>query len=290
MATRESVQRRALIARDYGALQGSTHPAVRLAVSTPGVPERVRAFPYFISMFATTTPVGCGASVACMTSHMHLAPPEDDLEEERVPITVVLADDHAMFRRTLRRLLDVERTVSVIDEATDLSSAVGQVKHDQPRVLVLDLDMPNGSTVETIRRLRTQVPWTEIVVLTTEESALLAQRLLSAGAIAFVLKDGAEAELLEAVHRAARGEEFVSARVATGLEVLRRGADGGLLSPREVEIVRLIALGHTSVEIAAMLHLSRRTVETHRARIFHKLELRTRAELVRFALDRHLIG
>jgi two-component system response regulator NreC len=72
--------------------------------------------------------------------------------------------------------------------------------------------------------------------------------------------------------------------------VLRRTADGGLLSPREVEIVRLIALGHTSAEIAAKLHLSRRTVETHRARIFHKLEMRTRAELVRFALDRRLIG
>jgi len=82
----------------------------------------------------------------------------------------------------------------------------------------------------------------------------------------------------------------VSERIATRLEVLRRTADGGLLSPREVEIVRLIALGHTSAEIAAKLHLSRRTVETHRARIFHKLEMRTRAELVRFALDRRLIG
>lgn len=250
----------------------------------------MRVFPYLIGRFATTTPVGCGDSFACMTSHLHLAASEDVLGEERVPITVVLADDHAMFRRTLRGLLDVEGTVSVIDEAADLSCAVGQVKRDQPRVLVLDLDMPNGSTIATIRRLRTQVPRTEIVVLTMEESPLVAQRLLAAGAIAFVVKDRAETELLEAVRRAARGEEFVSARVAAGLNDLRRGSDGGLLSPREVEIVRLIALGHTSVEIAAMLHLSRRTVETHRARIFHKLELTTRAELVRFALDRHLIG
>jgi two-component system, NarL family, response regulator NreC len=225
-----------------------------------------------------------------VTSHLHLAVPDGDLEGERAPITVVLADDHAMFRRTLRRLLDGDGTVSVIDEASDLPSAVAHVERDQPRVVVLDLDMPNGSTIETIRRLRTEVPSTEIVVVTMEESALVAQRLLGAGAIAFVLKDRAETELLEAVRRAARGEEFVSARVATGLEVLRRGPDGGLLSPREIEIVRLIALGHTSVEIAAMLRLSRRTVETHRARIFHKLELKTRAGLVRFALDRRLIG
>ena len=155
---------------------------------------------------------------------------------------------------------------------------------------VLDLDMPSGSTLEAMRQLRMEVPWTEIVVLTTEESALVAQQVLATGAVAFVFKDRAETELLEAVRCAAHGEEFVSPGVATGLEVLRRTSEGGLLSPREVEILRLIALGHTSAEIAAKLHLSRRTVETHRARIFQKLELKTRAELVRFALDRHLIG
>lgn len=225
-----------------------------------------------------------------MTSHLHLAPSDSESDGVGVPITVVLADGHAMFRRTLRRLLDAEETVSVVDEAMDLTSAIEHVQRRRPRVLVLDLDVPNGSTVDAIRQLRAQVPWTEIVVLTTEESAFAAEQLLGAGAIAFVFKDRAEYELVEAVQRAARGEEFVSPRVAAGLQVLRRAADGGVLSPREVEIVRLIALGYTSVEIAGKLHLSRRTVETHRARIFQKLELRTRAELVRFALDRHLIG
>src|SRR5262249_50328539 len=113
-----------------------------------------------------------------MTSQLHLAAPDGDLNDERVPITVVLADDHAMFRRTLRRLFDVEGTVSVIDEASDRPSVVAHVERDQPRVVVLDLDMPNGSTVEAIRRLRAQAPWTEIVVLTVEGSALVAQRLL----------------------------------------------------------------------------------------------------------------
>ena len=225
-----------------------------------------------------------------MTWHLHLAASHDDVDGDRPPITVILADDHAMFRQTLRRILDAEKRLTVVDEGPDLESAVEQVDRYRPRVLVLDLDMPGGSTIDAIRQLRTQVPWTEIVVLTTEESALSAQQLLAAGAVGFVLKDRAEIELLEAVHRAARGEEFVSDRVASALEVLRRTADGGLLSPREVEIVRLIALGYTSAEIAGKLHLSRRTVETHRARIFQKLRLRTRAELVRFALDRHLLS
>ena len=225
-----------------------------------------------------------------MTSHLHLAASDGDLDRERLPITVVLADDHAMFRRTLRRVLDVSDSVSVVDEASDLSSAIEHVRRRRPRVLVLDLNMPHGSTIEAIRGLRTEVPWTEILVVTTEESALIAQQMLAAGAVGFVFKDRAETELVEAVHRAAHGEEFVSPRVAAGLEVLRRTVDGGVLSPREVEILRLIALGYTSAEIAAQLHLSRRTVETHRARIFEKLELRTRAELVRYALDRHLIG
>jgi DNA-binding NarL/FixJ family response regulator len=225
-----------------------------------------------------------------MTSHLHLAASDEGPHAERLPITVVLADDHGMFRRILRRLLDAGAGVTVVEEASDLSSAIEQVQRSRPRVLVLDLDMPNGSTIEAIRQLRTDVPWTEIVVLTTEESALVAQQLLTAGAIAFVCKDRAEVELLEAVHQAAGGEEFVSPPVAAGLEVLRRTAEDGVLSPREVEILRLIALGHTSAEIAARLHLSRRTIETYRARIFEKLELRTRAELVRFALDRHLIG
>jgi hemolysin III len=105
-----------------------------------------------------------------------------------------------------------------------------------------------------------------------------------------VLKDRADSELLEAIHRAARGEEYVSPRVATGVRMLRQAVAGDDLSPREVEVLRLIALGHTSVEIAAKLQLSRRTVETCRARILHKLGCRTRADLVELALRRHLIG
>jgi two-component system response regulator NreC len=119
---------------------------------------------------------------------------------------------------------------------------------------------------------------------------LFAQQALDAGAIGFVLKDKADSELLEAVHHAARGEEYVSPGVAAGLEILRRAVDEDGLSPREVEVLRLIALGHTSAEIAAKLELSRRTIEAHRARILRKLGLRTRADLVQVALRRGLMG
>jgi two-component system response regulator NreC len=149
---------------------------------------------------------------------------------------------------------------------------------------------PNGSSIETISRLRERVPETEIVVLTMEESPLFARRALDAGAIGFVLKHHADSELPLAVRAAGRGCQYVSPRVAAGLAALNRMAATDELSPREVEVLRLIALGHTSAEIAAQLHRSRRTVETHRAHIHRKLGLATRAELVRYALDRRLIG
>ncbi len=157
-------------------------------------------------------------------------------------------------------------------------------------MLVVDLRMLNGSSVQTISDLRQQAPWTEIVVLTMHESPLFAQRTLDAGAVGFVLKDRADVELLDAIRCAARGEEYVSTRVAAGVDRLRRAAGGDALNSRETEVLRLIALGHTSAEIAEKLHVSRRTVETYRARLHSKLGLRTRAELVQVALRRRLIG
>lgn len=202
---------------------------------------------------------------------------------------MVLADDHAAVRRNLRLLLDAEEDVEVIAEAADLSTVLRHVHGHVPHVLVLDLEMPNGSSVEAIRPLREQVPDTEIVVMTMETSAVFAQLAIDAGAAGFVLKDRADSELPAAVRSAARGEEYISPRVEAGLDALRRSVRGDGLSPRETEILRLIALGHTSAEIARKLHLSRRTVETHRASIHRKLRLTTRAELVQLALRRHLI-
>jgi DNA-binding NarL/FixJ family response regulator len=228
-----------------------------------------------------------------MTGHLHLAPAlagTHSFDQLGSPIRVVLADDHAVVRRGLRLLLDSEADVDVIAEATEISEVIRHVHSGRPRVLVLDLEMPNGSSLDAIRRLRAEVPGTEIVVLTMEESPAFAQHAIEVGAIGFVLKDRADTELPAAVRRAAQGEEYVSARIAARLDALRRTVSGDGLSPRETEVLRLIALGHTTAEIAGKLHLSRRTVDSHRASIHRKLGLSTRAQLVRFALGRHLIG
>jgi two-component system response regulator NreC len=225
-----------------------------------------------------------------MAVHLQLAPDPDAQLRAEAPIKIVLADDHHAVRRNLRLLLEGEEGIEVIAEAADISTVLRHVPIHLPHVLILDLRLPNGSSVETIRRLRSTVPGTEIIVLTMEESPAFAQQALAAGAVGFVLKDKADSELPAAIRKAAAGEEYVSARVAAGLEAIHRGLDSDGLTPRETEVVRLIALGHTSVEIAAKLHLSRRTVETHRARIYRKLGVGTRAELVRYALRRHLIG
>lgn len=228
-----------------------------------------------------------------MAAHLHLAHAPHGVESgprAESPIDVVLADDHTALRRSLRLMLEREDDVQVIAVASDLSGLVRHVHRHPPRVLILDLRLPSGSSVHTIQRLRAQLPHTEIVVTAMEDSPIFAQRVLDAGAIGFVLTDKADTDLLEATRCAARGDEYVSPRVAAKLDALRRAAGSGGLTPRETEVLRLIALGHTNPEIAAKLHLSRRTVETHRARIHRKLGLATRAELVQYALGRRLIG
>jgi two-component system, NarL family, response regulator NreC len=228
-----------------------------------------------------------------MTASLHLAElPTSPARTDRAsaPIQLVVADDHHVVRRALRLWLESEKDVEVIAEAGDIPTAIHHVKRHLPHVLLLDLRMPNGSSIEAIRRLREEVPETQIVVATTEESPLFARQALDAGAVGYVLKDNADTELKEAVRRAARGETYVSPCVAARLDGVRRAAQDDGLSPRETDVLRLIALGLTSAEMSGRLHLSRRTVESHRRRIHRKLGLSKRSELVRYALARHLIG
>ena len=227
-----------------------------------------------------------------MAAHLQLTPTVADTTlKSAVPsqIHVVLADDHSFMRRSLRLLLESEQDVAVIAEAGDMAAAVHQLELHRPQVLVLDLHMPNGSGIETIGKLREQAPDTEVVVLTMQDNPVFAQHALASGALGFVLKELADSELAQAVRAAARGEEYVSPRVAARLDALRRSLTDDQLTLREVEVLRLIALGHTSVEIARKLYISPRTVESHRARIHNKLGLGTRAELVRYALGRGLL-
>jgi two-component system, NarL family, response regulator NreC len=225
-----------------------------------------------------------------MTTNLNLARAANDPECLAQATRVVLADDHRIVRRNLRILLEGEKDVEVVAEAGDMFTAVRHVGGHQPRVLLLDLGMSNGSSIEAIRQLRRQAPGTEIVVLTMEDSPAFAQRALEVGAMGYVLKDHADSELPTAIRSAARGKTYISPRVGARLGAQRRTIEEGGLSPRETEVLRLIALGLTNTEIAEKLQLSRRTVESHRVRIHRKLGLVTRAELVRYALAGHLIG
>jgi two-component system response regulator NreC len=157
-------------------------------------------------------------------------------------------------------------------------------------VLVLDLNMPGGSSLEAIPAIRKESPQTQIVVLTMQAEPAFARQALSTGALAYVLKEAADDELVEAVRRAAAGQTYLNPTL--GARVAKEPPPGPPddLSPREVDVLRLIALGHTNAEIAEQLFLSVRTVETHRSHIQQKLRRSGRAELVAYALDRGLIN
>lgn len=204
-------------------------------------------------------------------------------------IRVVIADDHSVVRRGLRQVLDAEDGFDVVAEASDLDGARRYVRGHHPDVLVLDLNMPGGSTLEGIPEIRAEFPETQIVVLTMQDEPAYARHALTAGALGYVLKEAAEAELVEAIRRAAAGDIYLNPRLGARVAAEPPPGPPDGLSEREVEVLRLIALGHTNGEIAERLFLSVRTVETHRAHIQQKLRLGARSELVRYALDHGLV-
>ena len=210
------------------------------------------------------------------------SPPEEGL------VRIVLADDHAVVRRGLRFLLDAEAGFEVVAEAGDVDGARRYVRGHHPAVLVLDLNMPGGSSLEAIPAIRAESPETQIVVLTMQEEPEYAREALAGGAIGYVLKEAADTELVEAVRRAATGEGYLNPRLGARMAAQPTGPPDDL-SQRELDVLRLIALGHTNAEIAQQLFLSVRTIETHRAHIQQKLRLDSRSELVRYAFDRGLV-
>ena len=204
-------------------------------------------------------------------------------------IRIVLADDHAVVRSGLKMLLETESDFEVVAEAGDTESAKRYVRGHKPMVLVLDLNMPGGSSLEALPEIRGHNPDTQIVVLTMQQEPAFARHALSAGAIGYVLKEAADDELVEAVRRAAKGESYLNPRLGARLASEPAPGPPDDLSEREFDVLTLIALGHTNAEIAERLYLSVRTVETHRAHIQQKLNLSSRADLVAYALKRGLI-
>ena len=210
---------------------------------------------------------------------------------ERDLITLVIADDHDFVRQGLRLLIDNEYGMRVLAEAGTVPDAERLTRAHRPSVLVLDLNMPGGSSLEAIPRLRADVPDTAIVVLTMQDDPAFARQALRAGALGFVLKEAAEEELLKAIHAATTGHTYVNPSVGARLAAQPAELAGppDTLTEREAAVLRLIALGHTNTEIAQQLILSSRTIETHRAHLHQKLHRSSRAELVRYALEHGLV-
>jgi two-component system response regulator NreC len=208
-------------------------------------------------------------------------------------ISIVLADDHAVVRRGLRLVLDAEEGFEVLAEAGTTDDAVRLVKAHRPDVVVLDLNMPGTmtSSLDALPTLAADAPDTRVVVLTMQEDPQYARQALAAGANAYVLKEGADTELVEAIRRAAAGEVYLNPQLGARIAAAPTEPAGPPddLTEREVQVLRLIALGHTNTEIGTRLFLSVRTVESHRAHVQQKLRRTNRAELVRYALDHGLL-
>ncbi|HEY2716916.1 MAG TPA: response regulator transcription factor [Solirubrobacterales bacterium] len=198
-------------------------------------------------------------------------------------ITVVLADDHNVIRAGLRNLLEAEPRLRVIGEGGDAAAAAKLTADRRPDVLVLDLQMPGAEPRRDVPRLREEAPGTAIIVLTMQSDPRMARDLLRAGASGYVLKQAAERQLVEAIFAAARGGSYVDPELGGAMAKLETDPLEAL-SEREIELLRLVALGYTNREIGEQLFLSVRAIEVNRSKLLEKLGIGSRPELVRFAI------
>jgi DNA-binding NarL/FixJ family response regulator len=208
-------------------------------------------------------------------------------------IRVVIVDDHAILRAGLRRVLEAEPDIEVVGEAESADRAVFEAMSGQPDVVLMDVMMPGKTGIEGMPAVLAAVPDVKVLVLSMQDDPHYVREAFGAGAAGYVLKEAADSEVVGAVRAVAAGEHYVhpalGARLVAAEAEERRRTEADPLSDREREVLRLLALGHTNQEIAKSLYISVRTAETHRAHIMQKLRLRSRAELVRYALDNGLI-
>jgi DNA-binding NarL/FixJ family response regulator len=209
---------------------------------------------------------------------------------------ILLADDHAMVRRGLRHVLDAEPDLRVIAEAGDGRAAIEQALEQRPDLAILDIAMPRMTGLQAARELVSMLPELRLLILSMHDNEEYFFEALSAGASGYVLKSAADRDLVEACRAAMRGEPFVypgavRALIREFLEGARRGETEprDTLTPRESQVVKLIAEGRSSREIAAELVISEKTVERHRANILEKLGMHDRVELTRYAIRRGLV-
>jgi DNA-binding NarL/FixJ family response regulator len=209
---------------------------------------------------------------------------------------ILLADDHAMVRRGLRMVLDAEPDLEVVAEVSDGAEALKRMLEGDVHLAILDVTMPRMTGLQAAREIHKRVPDARVLVLSMHDNEQYLYEALKAGASGYVLKSAAHKDLVEACRSAMRGEPFlypgaVTVLIKDFLAHAREGAPAreNPLTPREEEVTKLIAEGHTSKEIATLLVLSEKTVERHRANILEKLGLRDRVDLTRYAIRRGLI-
>jgi DNA-binding NarL/FixJ family response regulator len=205
-------------------------------------------------------------------------------------LRILIADDHGVVRSGLKLLLDRQPDIEVVAEAEDGIDALEKVVAEKPDVAILDVAMPRMTGLQATHEIKKQVPDTQVLILSMHDDERYLYEALRAGASGYVLKSAAGEDLLDAVRAAARGEPFLTPEAQQTLirDFLARGEQPEL-TPREQEVVKLIAEAHTNKEIAGILHLSEKTVESHRANVLQKLGMRDRVELVRYAIRHGLV-
>ena len=202
------------------------------------------------------------------------------------PITIVIADDHAVVRQGLRMLLEAEEGLAVVGESSDIAQTAALLRDCAPAVVLLDLHMGRDLSLSALFELRSASPATRVVILTMDDDPAFVGPAWNAGAAGYVLKEASRADLVRAIRTVAKGGRYLDP--AIGGWALASDRDAAL-TDRELEVLRLLALGHTNSEIATRMYISPRTVETHRANLQAKLGLSGRPELVRYALEHGVI-
>jgi two-component system response regulator NreC len=209
-------------------------------------------------------------------------------------IRVLIVDDHAIVRSGLRLLIAREEGLTPVAEAANASEAIYRMIEQKPDVLLIDVTMRGESGIEAIPKLLAASPSSKVLVLSMHDDPRYVRDAFAAGASGYVLKEAADAELVAAIRHVAAGGSYVNPALGARMVVAdareQAAAEANPLSERELEVLRLLALGHTNQDIAKVLFISVRTAETHRAHIMRKLGLASRAELVRYALANGMIS
>ncbi|HMB92074.1 MAG TPA: response regulator transcription factor [Rhodothermales bacterium] len=206
---------------------------------------------------------------------------------------VLIADDHAVVRRGLAQIISETMDLKVSGEAADGNEVLDLVREDAFDVVVMDLNMPGRSGLDTLKQLQVEYPKLPVLVLSMHAEDQYAVRMLRAGAAGYLTKESAAEKLVEAIRRVASGSKYMSAAVAeTLLNRLDSNLEGPLheaLSDREFQVMRLLATGKTATEIGEMLSLSVKTISTYRARVLEKMNMKSNAELTHYAIKNNLI-